>query len=314
MNNNETKKNKSTLVLGGTGHFGQHAVRELLKNGERVCVMTRNPTKAREILGADAGPEIIQGDLLYKESIEKALTDNDVGAILISIASIGWRASRQRMVVDRDAVIQVLAAAERSGISRVVYVSGYDVQEEFVRGLGIEDIARPMLDVQMALKESNLNWTVLGCPPSMELFFSMIRGDTMNVPGGGPPNGIPTISARDVGKIAAQALVRDDLGGHHYRMAGCPEALTFSEAAEVIGDTWNQSIHVRSIPLMPVKVAGLFTRPFSPYVQHIVSSLTLLNAFPQELTDQIPQDHQRLLDTFDFTPTTLVDEALRRMQ
>lgn len=310
---NNNNKEPLFLVLGGTGHYGRHIVDALLKNGKGVRVMSRNETRAKEILSSSSLLEIVQGDVLSKESIEMAL--QGVSGVVISIASIGWKASRHRMLVERDAVLDVICTAERLGIKRIVYISGYDVQEGFVKELGIEDIARPMLDVQQALKESKtLNWTILGCPPSMELFFSMLSGNVMNVPGGGPPCGIPSISPKDVGKIAAQSVVRDDLGGQHFRMAGCPKALTFDEAAKIIGDTWNQSIRVRRIPLAPIKIAASLTRPFSPYLQQIVNSLALLNFFPQELIDQIPQDHQRLLETFDYTPTTLVEEARERMQ
>ena len=41
--------------------------------------------------------------------------------------------------------------------------------------------------------------------PSMEIFFAMLRGDTLVVPGGGPP-ALPTVAASDLGEIAAQAM------------------------------------------------------------------------------------------------------------
>jgi len=41
-------KNK-IIVFGGTGYYGRHIVRSLIRNGEAVKVLSRDKTKAKKI-------------------------------------------------------------------------------------------------------------------------------------------------------------------------------------------------------------------------------------------------------------------------
>lgn len=67
------------------------------------------------------------------------------------------------------------------------------------------------MEVEQYIQEecSNLDWTILGCPSSYELFFSMLQGDKMMIPGGGK-NAIPCVSPQDVGAIAAQEATSNE--------------------------------------------------------------------------------------------------------
>jgi uncharacterized protein YbjT (DUF2867 family) len=297
---------RRVVVLGGTGHYGRHIVRNLRLRGESVRVLTRDPRRGRTLLGDEV--DLVAGDITREHSIASVL--EDARSVVIAVAAHRPRQIRQRLSIERDAVLQLLERAERENVGRVVYLSGYDVRREFAGPLGLLEFARPHLDVQDALARSSLNWTVLGCAPSMEIFFAMIRGRSMNVPGGGPP-ALPSISPLDVGAIAAQAAVRDDLGGRHIRMPG-PEALSFPEAARRISAVWGKPIRLRRIPITPIRAAALVTRPFFPFLTFLTSAVKLLNNFPQSIAAAVPEDHAKLRATFDYEPTTLEEETLRR--
>jgi uncharacterized protein YbjT (DUF2867 family) len=297
---------KPILVFGGTGHYGRTIVRCLLDRGQTVRVLSRNAARARSVLGVQ--PELIEGDVTSRSTVNSAL--DGTRAVVIAVSAFTWKTIRKRTKIERDAVLRILEEAGRAGIARVVCLSGYDVREDFAKRLGVLAIAKPMLDVQAALAESRLDWTVLGCSPSMEMFFAMIRGAKMIVPGGGPP-ALPSISPIDVGTIAAQAVLRDDLGGRRIRLPG-PEALSFPEAARRISVVWGREIRFHRIPVTPLKIASVLTHPFNPFLLYLVMALRMLNNFPQELVAQVPTDHRALLETFDFTPTTLEMEAHRR--
>jgi uncharacterized protein YbjT (DUF2867 family) len=302
-----TRVGKPVLVFGGTDHYGRNIVRSLLERRVRVRVLSRNAARARSVLGEE--PEVIEGDITSWPTVTSAL--DQIRAIVIAVSAFSWKTIRARTEIERDSVIHVLEEADRIGIARVVCLSGYDVQEKYAKRLGVLAMARPMLDVQAALAESRLNWTVLGCSPSMEIFFAMIRGAKMAVPGGGPP-ALPTISPVDVGTIAAQAALREDLGSQRIRLPG-PEAFSFPEAARRISAVWGSEIRFRRIPMTPLKIAAVLTRPVNPFLRYLVMALKLLNNFPEQLVAQVPEDHQKLRETFDFTPTTLEIEAQRRM-
>ncbi len=299
-------KDGPILVIGGTGHYGGFIVRALLEQGAWVRVLSRNAERARTTLGE--GPEIAEGDITDPAALAEAM--QGARAIVIAIAANKPGQIRQRQSIERDAVLSLLKEAERQDLRRIVYLSGYDIQRDFAMQHGLLDFAEPQLAVQAALEASKLEWTILGCPPSMEIFFAFIRGQTMRVPGGGPP-ALPTIAPSDLGIIAAQAALRDDLARLHFRLPG-PEALSFPEAARRIGEVWGQPLRFGKIPLAPIKSAAFLFAWAFPYLGYLGAAVTLLNAFPEAMAAEVPKDHQRVKDTFDFTPTSLEDEARRR--
>jgi uncharacterized protein YbjT (DUF2867 family) len=302
----ESKKKKAPiLVLGGTGHYGRHIVGSLLERGQLVRVLSRNATNARRILGD--GVEIVEGDITWRKSVVEALEGTK--AVVISVSAFTPKLIRKLKLIERNSVLMVLEEAQNVGISRIVYLSGYELYPAIIKELDLE-FGRVKLEIETALAQSAFNWTVLGEAPSMEVFFAMIRGERMIVPGGGPP-ALPTVSPVDTGEIAAQTILRDDLGNRRIRVTG-PEAISFPEAARRISAVTGERLEFQKIPLFPLRIASLVTRPFNPYLWHLVGSARLMNRFPQDLADQVPQDHRWLVDTFAYTPTTLEMEARRR--
>ena len=288
----------SILVLGGTGHYGQYIVKSLVELGESVKVVTRNSEKAKKRLGEK--PIIVKGDITDENSLLQFL--EGCKGIVISVSGFSRKTIRQIKKIERDSVLTILDRAKNLGITRVVFISIYDYNEELINELKIPQ-AEIKQDVEQYLKDSDFNWTVLGAGPSIEMFFSMIRGKSMTVPGGGPPM-LPTISPIDLGKICAQAIVRDDLSRRRFRLTG-PEALSFPVAAERISKVVGYPIKFRKIPLLPIKIASIITRPFTPYLWYLRKFILLLNNFPQELALEVPKDHAILRSTFEYQPTTL---------
>jgi uncharacterized protein YbjT (DUF2867 family) len=274
----------------------------LLARGQPVRVLSRSAARARQALGNHVAVE--EGDIRSLASVGRALAG--AKAIIIALSAFSPKLIRHLWPVEHDAVVTVLKEAGRAGVSRVVYFSVYDVQRGIAEGLDLE-IAKIKSGVETALARSNLAWTVLGAAPSMQIFFSMIRGSTMMVPGGGPP-ALPTISPADVGEIAAQTVLRDDLCSERIRMVG-PEAISFPEAARRISVAVGREIGFRKIPLLPLRLAAVVTRPVNPFLYYMVQQLTLLRDFPVDIVSQAREDHRRLLDTFDYVPTALEMEA-----
>ena len=290
--------NKSILVLGGTGHYGRHIVKSLVELGESVKVVTRNPAKAKTLLGEK--PIIVKGDITNDDSLLYLL--EGCKGIVISVSGFSRKTIRQIKKIERDSVLTILDKAKTLDIKRVVFISIYDYNEELINELKIPQ-AKIKQDVEQYLKDSDFNWTVFGASPSMQIFFSMIRGKTMTVPGGGPPT-IPSISPIDLGKICAQAVIRDDLSQRRFRLTG-PEALFFPIAAERISKIVGYKIKFRKIPLLPIKLASILSRPFTPYLWYLSKFILLLNKFPQAFADEVPKDHAILRSVFDYQPTTL---------
>jgi len=298
---------KSILVLGGTGHYGRHIVKRLLEKGQSVKVLSRNPNNARQILGDRV--DIVKGDIRSRESVVEAL--RGVKAIVISVSAMTPKLIRKLKLIEGDSVLMTLEEAQKASISRVVYISIYDIREDFLKKLNITwEIPEIKKHIEDTLTKSNCDWTVLGVAPSMEIFFSMIKGNTMMVPGGGPP-ALPNVSPRDVGEIAAQTVLRDDLNSKRIRITG-PEALSFSDAAKRIGLVMGKTIKIRKIPLFPLRIASTIALPFNPYLKHLVTAIKLMNNYPQYVAAIAAKDHQWLVDNFNYIPNTLEMEAKHR--
>ncbi len=61
-------------ITGASGHIGSCLTRELIKRGDKVKVLVHNTNSSLQDLDA----EIVKGDLLNKESLEKLCSDTDV--------------------------------------------------------------------------------------------------------------------------------------------------------------------------------------------------------------------------------------------
>jgi uncharacterized protein YbjT (DUF2867 family) len=302
------------LVLGGTGHYGRHIVRSLAAKGVPVRVLTRNAARASGVLPETV--ELTEGDLESPDAVARALQGID--RVVVAVSAFSRDQIRKMVAVERDAVIAALEQAAAAGVRRVVYLSVFDIQPQKMPSQVRLDTATIKQDVEAYLKSSDFNWTVLGAPPSMELFFAMTHGDRMIVPGSGPAS-LPTISPVDVGEIAAQAVLRDDLGGQRIRLAG-PEPLSFPEAASRLSAFYGRTIRFTAIPLILPKIAWYATGPLArfsgpvDYVHQLLGFIRLLSSFPQAVALASVQDHDKLVRIFSYTPTTLEMEARRRQQ
>ena len=287
------------LVLGGTGHYGRCIVDALVNNQQIVRVLSRNPATARQLLPARV--ECVPGDILNADSVATAL--KNVDSVVVAISAFTPRLIRQLKAIEQDGVLGLLDLMVRQGVTRLVYLSVYDIRWDVLSELGITmETARVKQAVEDALAASSLNWTVFGAPPAFDLFLRTWRGNKLMAPGGGPP-AIPSIAKEDVGIILAQAAVRHDLDHQRFRLAG-PEVLSFPRAAEALSAVCGESVRVVPIPLGILKAAAFLSRPFFPYLHHLVESVTLMKHFPADLVEQIPADHTHLLNTFDFSPTS----------
>ena len=294
-------------VFGGTGYYGRHIVRSLIHKGEAVRILSRERVRAKKILGNK--PEILEGDITKRDSVRASLRGTK--AAVISISAFHPKRIRKIYQIERDATLMILEEAKNEGIDRVVYLSGYDMRENVLQKLRLLKFGEIKLIIERTLSSSELNWTILGCAPSMELFFAFLKKNKMIVPGGGN-RAVPTISAHDVGEITAQTVLRNDLKGKRIRLTG-PEALSFPEAARRITKVTGAPVRVIKIPLAIFKTASIIARPFYPFIRYVYWSLKLLNNFPQDLAKKVPVDHQFLLDTFDYTPTPFDVEIQKRM-
>lgn len=299
--------NKRIIVFGGTGHYGRNVVAKLVSKGALVRVVSRNAEKARQILGSTV--EILEGDITNRATITKSL--KDIQGIVICLSAMNRKQIKQMEKIEYDAVLEIMDEAKKANVKRFVYMSGYEIREELLHRLNILDFGKIKLQMEKKISASDFNWTILGDAPSYEIFFAFIRNGKMAVPGGGM-SAIPCISSEDVGEITAQTALRDDLNGQRIKLTG-PRALTFPQAAEIISKCSGRKIDHVKIPLFVFRIVAKALLPVNPFINYLYKSLKMLNNFPVDLADDVPQAHRRVTEIFNYFPASLEQETGKRM-
>jgi len=120
------------LVTGATGHIGNVLVRQLLEKGEKVRALIQ-PGESRKPL-EDLGVETVEGDVLDTSALWEAFKGirgvfHLAGVISIMPGSdpLVWR-------VNVDGTRNVIKAALRAGIERLVYISSIHALQRIPHG------------------------------------------------------------------------------------------------------------------------------------------------------------------------------------
>src|SRR5918995_5398628 len=108
------------LVTGGTGLVGSHSAAGLLAAGYKVRILARSPANVAgtlAALGADADAvEIVQGDVLDRTAVDRALKDMDAVLHAASIYSLDIRRVAEIEHVNVQGTRQLIELAAARGL------------------------------------------------------------------------------------------------------------------------------------------------------------------------------------------------------
>ena len=214
------------LVTGATGHVGRELVPQLLEMGHSVRVLVRDPHKVAQL---DPGVERAVGDLERPATLESAMAGVD-GIFLLTFQT------------DQDA--NVLAAAKRAGVRRVVKLSTLEASDLRLQ------IGRWHRERERLIEGSGLEWTFLRpgmfMSNAVDWWAESIKGQGGVFFPGGKARVAP-IDPRDVAAVAAAALTRPGHEGHVYELTG-PELLTIRQMVETIEHVLGSPLRYQNIP------------------------------------------------------------------
>ncbi|MFN0071955.1 MAG: SDR family oxidoreductase [Chloroflexota bacterium] len=110
-----------TLVTGASGFIGQHVVRKLAMRGDRVRLLARPGSK----LGAlsDLNLEIVQGDVIQPDTLPAAFDGVDRLFHMAGLVTFVQSEIPRLQTVNVEGTRNILGAALRAGVQRVVYTS-----------------------------------------------------------------------------------------------------------------------------------------------------------------------------------------------
>ena len=239
---------QTVLVLGATGKSGRRLLPRLASSGISVRAASRRPGDGHVLFDWDR-----------PETHRAALAGAD--AVYLVTADGVEDTTRQ--------VGPFLQAAARSGVRRVVVLSSLLV--EFPNTP--PDSGRHRLEQQV--RDSGLEWTILR-PSFISQNFSegfllpgiLAAGVVASTAGDGK---VAPVDADDIAAVAAAALTQPGHQGAAYVLTG-PEALTFDEAAEIIGKASGRPVsHQRITPDEFTAILNQAGLP-SDYAASVVSS------------------------------------------
>jgi uncharacterized protein YbjT (DUF2867 family) len=231
------------LVTGGSGFLGRFVLREAARRGHQTVALARSEAAAATVTALGALP--VSGDLNDPPSLGEAFTTGRCD-VLVNLASLGFGHAPT-----------IIAAAERTGIGRAVFVSTTAVTTRLPA-----TSKRVRLVAEERIAASGLDWTILrptmiyGDPGDRNLsrvLPLLCRVPVLPVPGATHLQ--QPVHAADVADAVLTAAERPAAAGHIYDVAG-PEPLTFTELLRTAGRAVASRTCFVPVPLSPVVVAA----------------------------------------------------------
>ena len=125
------------LITGGAGHLGNVLARELLERGEKVRVLILPGEDSHSLDGLDI--ERVEGDILDRESLRKAMQGVDVVFHLAALVSITEDQASLLEAVNVEGTRNVIEAAKAQGVKKMVYTSSIHALERPPLGVSIDE-------------------------------------------------------------------------------------------------------------------------------------------------------------------------------
>jgi uncharacterized protein YbjT (DUF2867 family) len=262
------------LVTGATGYIGGRLVPRLLEAGLDVRAMARNPDKLSDAPWRD-DVEVVRGDLTQPESLIRAFDGADVVYYLVH--SMGT--SKDFVAEEKRSARNVVEAARRAGVRRLVYLSGLHPE-----GTPLSRHLASRTEVGEVLIGSGIETVVLQAGiviGSGSASFEMIRHLTDRLPAMTTPkwvrNKIQPIAIDDVLHYLAGAATAPVPSSRTWDVGG-PDVMEYGEAMQIYADV--AGLRRRLIVVLPFLTptiaswwVGLVTPIASGLARPLVESL-----------------------------------------
>ena len=215
------------VVIGASGNTGHVVAQGLLADGRKVRVVSRNADHVQFL--AAKGAETFVADVTDAQALTKAFNQADAAYVLIppTPTSNDFRAFQTRV---SDAIAKALQDA---GVKNVVSLSSVGAD----KASGTGPIAG-LHDMEEKLNQLNANVLHLRAGYFMENTLpqaAVVRTTGSAVGPVRPDLKLPMIASCDIGKAAADALLRLEFRGKQIQELQGQRDLNYVEATSIIG-------------------------------------------------------------------------------
>lgn len=272
---NQVKYDMTILVIGATGHVGQHVSRQLIAAGDTPRVLLRDVEKIRNLL-PQGGYEFAKGDFFDSDALDAAMEGVEA-AFMLTVDAYADDLTYAQNIVN---------SARKMGVKRIVLLScpradsSSDVP--FTRWHGeAEDMVRA----------SGLQYVFLRPDWFMDNFQYYVINGELAMPFGTGRNSF--VAAEDIAAVAVVALKDAKFAGRTLSITG-PEAFDHEQVVSVISEVTGKSCTYKDL------TPDEFTER------------KLAEGWPEETIDQYIQITQYMRDGEIWGPTTDVQEVTGR--
>ena len=150
------------VIFGATGGIGRQLIEQCLASGHVVTALARKP----EALAAFADRiTVIQGNLLDQPSVSESVKGQDV-----VLSTFGASSGKDSDIYPKG-IATIISAMKERGVRRIVCVTAAPVDDSPDLGFVFGKIIKPlflqkyydgMKQLETLLKQSDLDWTLLG--------------------------------------------------------------------------------------------------------------------------------------------------------
>jgi uncharacterized protein YbjT (DUF2867 family) len=248
------------LVTGATGYIGGRLVPRLLKNGQRVRCVVRDPARLQG-RPWHSDVEIVAGDVLQPASLQAALEGVNIAYYLIHSMGAGAHFEERDLVAARN----FSAAAEAAGVERIIYLGGLADPSR-----ALSDHLRSRQQTGDALREGRVPVTefragvIVG---SNSLSFEMIRYLTERVPVMICPRWVYTrtqpIGIRDVLDYLVESISIPESAGRIVEIGGA-DVITYGEMMTIYAEVRGLKRWLVPVPFLTPRLSSLWVNLVTP--------------------------------------------------
>lgn len=255
------------LVVGATGALGSEVCRRLRARNISVRGLVRLGSPKESAL-REIGVESSVGDLRSRASVEAAC--RGVTTVISTATAMGSTdKSLSLRAVDREAQLQLVEVARSSGVEQFIYIS----LSPHLRPSA--PLVRYKREVERAVRESGMRWTILQPSVFMEVWLSNLLGWDFNAARatifGAGTAPISWISISDVAEHAVRSIDDPRLANRELPLGG-PEALSPNEVVKIFEKAAGRRYTVKHIPRL---MLSLLSPAVALFNEGIASGMSL---------------------------------------
>jgi len=248
------------LVTGATGFIGSHLAEALHRRGDELTALARSPGKAAAL--APLGARVVAGDLHDRAALECAVEGQDV--IYHVAGVVAARSEADFMAANRDGTRNVIEAAERIGVGRLVLVSSMAAAGPTIKGRPLKGDERPRpvtaygrskLAAEEIVTSSRVAWSIVRPPMvygprdrEVLKVFRLARLGLAPVLGDGTQE-LSAVHGADLADALIAVGTSAAAAGRAY-YACHPEIFTGAELALAVGRAMGKALAVIRVPAL----------------------------------------------------------------